>query len=1269
MTFGSIILWKRLFILALGITVLLISAGPTRAQVDSGSILGTVYDQSGAVIAGAKVTLTSEGTGVSLSTTTSGEGGYKFSPVRIGSYTIEVSNTGFATVTTKGVQVNIGADVVQNFTLRTGNVSQTVEVTAEAPLLQSQSAAVGTVVDSNTVNNLPLNGRNFTFLAQTAAGVNTPQADTRGNAASGAFSANGLRPAQNNYLLDGIDNNSDTVDFLNGTNYVVLPPVDAVQEFRVETSNFSAEFGRSGAAVLNATIKSGTNDFHGSLWEFFRNDVLDAADFFENANQINKGELRQNQFGGTFGGPIKKNKIFFFMDYQGLRRVQGTVLTGTVPTVAERQSNYTDFSDLISGQSGTVTDALGRSFPLGTVFDPATTRAITAGQVDPSTGILATTSGYARNPFGSLGSGSCPANTMNFVGMVAACQLNQIPTTRPGGAATLDPNAIALMNLYPNPTTSSLFNNYANSPKLTESSNSFDVRGDVNFTEKDQVFARFSWVDDPEFIPGLFGGIADGGGFQQGNQTAKSDQTAIGWTHTVSPVLINELRLGFNYLETTRSGPVANQMGIPAQYGIQDVPQVPGNGGLPAFGINGLATLGSNGFLPSDEVTSTFQLTDDVTKIYGKHTFKLGFEWQHVKFSTLQPPWSHGEFDYNGAFTDIPTQNNSNTGRVDFLLTPTLALPTVPGGVNYVGGSSNVYLSNISLTDNGKNYYGGYIQDDWKITSKLTLNLGLRYDFFGLVYVHHAAQANFVPSGPPRGEPLYILPVGNAFSTQLSPSFVSLLAKDGIQLATNNQLGVGRGLGNSQYNNFAPRFGFAYQWTPKLVVRGGWGMFYNGFENRGFSPNLGENYPFQFNFNFFPANSVTPYTFAGCNTAGPGFTATFETGFSCTPLEPSIVNASGLGLRGIQYAYKTPYSMGMNLTVEYLLTPTLSLQAAYVGTQARHLEIFPNNNEPSVVASVNTAANTLVPFPDFGIGNSQAFTEGISNYNGLQTQIQKSFAGGLQFLFTYTWSKTLTDATDLLNPGSVSYANLTGGANGYRGPYVPGVGVGADYGLAPSDVRNVFHFSGTYDMPFGRGKKFGADASGFMNQVIGGWSVNWSMTFQGGQPIRIPCPNQTASWLGCGAVRVPGQPADLGLHTDKNGKLSWFGNPNAFTQPCVLGTGGVPTVGSPSSSCLPLTGGAALGGMTEVAGPGFDRVDFSVFKNFPIKETKTLQFRAEFFNIANHPTFNAPGFGGNGVVAISGSLNYLNSNFGEIGSTRLAPYDPRQIQFALKFLF
>jgi len=272
--------------MAVGAAVLLLSALPLCAQVDTGAILGTVTDASGANVRGATVTLTNEGTNATLSTTTGSDGGYKFTPVSIGQYTVSTNFQGFTTMTERHVTVNVGSEVVINFALKPGAVTETIEVASTTPVLETQDASVGQVVDSRNVDSLPLNGRNFTFLAQLAAGVNTPQADTRGNAASGAFSANGNRPAQNNYLLDGIDNNSDTVDFLNGTNYVVLPPVDAIQEFKVQTSDFSAEFGRSGAAVLNASIKSGTNSFHGDVWEFFRNDKLDAADFFENAHNI-----------------------------------------------------------------------------------------------------------------------------------------------------------------------------------------------------------------------------------------------------------------------------------------------------------------------------------------------------------------------------------------------------------------------------------------------------------------------------------------------------------------------------------------------------------------------------------------------------------------------------------------------------------------------------------------------------------------------------------------------------------------------------------------------------------------------------------------------------------------------------------------------------------------------------------------------------------------------------------------------------------------------
>jgi hypothetical protein len=1248
---SSRILWA-----VIAAAVVVSGAVLSQAQVDTGSITGVVTDPSGAVVSGAQVKLTNEGTSAELTTTAGTDGDYKFSPVRIGNYTVGASFQGFQTTTQRHVTVNVSSNVVVNLTLKPGQVTETVEVTSTTPQLQTQDASVGQVMDTRNVNNLPLNGRNFTFLAQLSAGVNTPQADTRGNAASGAFAANGNRPAQNNYMLDGIDNNSDTVDFLNGTNFVVLPPVDAIQEFKVQTTNFGAEYGRSGAAVLNATIKSGTNSFHGTAWEFFRNDKLDAADYFERTidqtagtNTTHKGALRQNQYGFSIGGPViiphvldGRNKVFFFGDYEGFKRRLGVPHTGGVPTAQERSSGYTNFQELL--QSGTQTDALGRTLPLGTILDPATTR-------NAGTGVV-------RDPFTTTP--ACVGAGAGFVYSLATCpDLNILPAGR------LDPNAIALLNLYPAPTSAGISSNYSVSPNLKEDRQSFDTRLDVNFSSKDQTFFRFSLVDDPQLIPAIFGGVADGGGFQEGNQTALGQQSALAWTHVFNPNTINVARAGLNYLHTTRVSPEANDLtDLPGQFGIQGIPQEHENGGLPAFGIQGLQTLGSNAFLPSDEVSSTIQFTDDFTKIYGKHTFKMGFEYQHVKFSTLQPPWSRGEFDFSGVFTNPPGASASanNTGIAQFLLAPTAS--TV-GGPDYVGGpgaqgaGNAVFVSNISLTDNGKNYYGTYVQDDWKVTPKLTINLGLRWDFFGLVYEHHSNQANFVPSGPPTGSPMYIIPQGpnaNNLSSGCPNCFVDLLATDGIQLAITNK--YGKGLGNSQKTNFAPRFGFAYQVNPKLVARGGFGIFYNGFENRGFSPNLGENYPFQFNFQFATQNDNTPIIYTGCTSpsATPIGSATLETGFTCTPLDPLLVLANGLALRGIQFDYQTPYTMGGNFTIQYQLTPSLSLQTGYVTSLGRHLEVFPNSN--NVTQILPAGATQTVPFPDFGKGSSYATTDGSSFYHGWQTTVEKRFGSGLNFLGTYTWSKTMSDAQDLLNGFS---------GNGYRAPSVPGFGIHRDYSLANFDVRHVFHLSGGYELPFGKGKPYLAQ-SGVSNVVLGNWSIVWSTVLQGGQPMKLDCPTTVTSGTNCSAILVPGQDPTPGLHVAANGNPVWL-NAAAFNQPCVLGASG-PIPDSPPG-CVPLSGFDVLGGprRTTVSGPGFRRLDLSFFKDFLLSERFRLQFRSEFFNIFNHPNFNQPNFGGNGVVAIGGSGNFTNPAFGQIGSTRDAPYDPRQIQFALKLYF
>jgi Carboxypeptidase regulatory-like domain len=1225
------------------------------AQVDEGAISGIVTDSSGAVVPNARVTLLNTDVGLSLETTTGNDGQYIFSPVRTGHYSVSVNASGFSTTTQQNLQVSVAQHLQVPIQLKLGAATETVEVTTAPPQLQTAEASVGQVVNERTVNSLPLNGRNFTFLAQLGAGVNTPQADTRGNAASGAFTANGLRPAQNNYLLDGIDNNSNAVDFLNGTNFVILPPLDAIQEFKVQTADFSAELGRSAGAVLNATIKSGTNSLHGAVWEFFRNDVLDAADWFENNAGIQKGELRWNQFGASIGGPIIKNKIFFFGDYQGFRRVQGTVLPGTVPTLTERNSGFTNLSDLITGQNGAPrTDGVGRSIPYGTVLDPATTRSVAAGAVDPVSGFQNTSANtvFVRDPFGT-----CPAGTRTFT--LDGCGLNQIPANR------LDQNALGLMNLYPTPTNDSFSTNYTNSPSLYEHSNAFDVRGDVNPSEKDQIFVRFSYVDDPQFIPGIFGGIADGGGFQQGLQGATSEQAVLGFTHVFTPSTVNVVHVGFNHLHTTRFGPEGNTMGIPAQFGINGIPQSPENGGLPAIVIQGLQELGSNDFLPSDEVSQTLQIADDFTKIYGNHSFKAGIEFQNVHFNTLQPAYSRGEFDFNGNYAGVPGQGGDQTGRAQLLLTPTAA--SVANGVDYVGGANEVHASNISKTYDTRLYFAAYFQDDWKVNSKLTLNLGLRWDYFSPISESNGGQANFVQNGPPNGVPTYLIPASGKADRSLSstannPSlngqgFLDLLAKDGIALGSTNK--YGKALVQTQKHNFAPRAGFAYQVNPRLVVRGGLGLFFNSFENQGYGPNIGENYPFVYNFDFKGTTDAAafnsgPNPYGTCGTAGPGGTATIDAGLTCAAFTPLAVNAKGLSLQGLQFDYVTPRTFSTNLTVQYALTHSMSAQVAYVLTDGSALQAGIGNNEVSQLLPANTSITPYVPFPDFNPGGSYQRTLGASIYNGLQTKLEQQFSNGLNYLVAYTYSKTLSDAGDLLNGGST---------NGYRAPWVPGLGPRFDWGLANFDVRNVFHLSGGYELPFGKGKMLMANSGKLANEVIGGWSVNSIVTIQGGQPISLGCPTSTTSGTNCNDVRVPGQSPKLGLHTDSNGKLSWFGNPNAFQQPCPLGS-------APTEGCFPLTGAALLGaGPSTTYGPPLRKFDFSVFKAIPISERISMQFRAEFFNILNHANFNAPNFGGNGVTSVGNSGNFTSSTFGEIGSTRDAPFDPRQIQFALKLFY
>jgi hypothetical protein len=690
--------------LMLGASMALIQ--PLWAQVDTGAVVGTVQDQTGAVIPGAQVTLTDEATSYTVSTTTGSSGSYTFTPVKVGTYTVSVKMPGFQKATRQHIGVNIQQQVLANFSLKPGMVTQTVTVSGAPPELQTQNGSVQQVIDSEAINDLPLNGRNSTFLAQLSAGATFMQADTRGVKASGGFSANGQAPVTNDYLLDGIDNNSDIGDVINQTYYVVLPPPDALQEFTVQSNNYSAEFGgHSAGAVINAALKTGTNRLHGDAWEFLRNSALDADDFFLNAANEPISEYRQNQFGFTLGGPVVlpglyngRDKTFFFGDYQGTRIRQGLTYVSTVPTAAEQSSGFTNFQDLIAGQTGTRTDLLGRVFPSGTIFDPATTRPITAGVMDPETGLTPAASGYVRDPFynGSL------TGMTNFTSAAAAGNLNLLPAGR------LDPNAIKLLNLYPSPNGPGVLDNFTDAPVEQDSDNSFDARIDHNFSSNDTMFGSYSYGNASLFYPGPFPGVADGAPNRPGSGTTLAQHAALSETHIFSPTTINEFRLGYSRLHDIRLQFDGNDLSnVPGEFGILGVPQVPENGGLPDFSMGSLSNFGAPAFLPSNKYSNTIQASENLTRIVRSHSLRAGFEYQDVRFPMISPPDPRGTLTFNGEYTSVVNSTDGSTAAAQLLLAPMAS--TVAGGINNVGGANSVAATNFrSFADYRRSYYGGY---------------------------------------------------------------------------------------------------------------------------------------------------------------------------------------------------------------------------------------------------------------------------------------------------------------------------------------------------------------------------------------------------------------------------------------------------------------------------------------------------------------------------------------------------------------------------------
>jgi Carboxypeptidase regulatory-like domain/TonB dependent receptor len=1141
------------------------------AQKDAGSIVGTVRDQTGAIVAGAKVTVSDSERGIRLETTTNDSGEYVVSPLRVGRYTVTAEHPGFKKAITPPVDLDVQQRIALNIALQVGQISESIEVTAATPLLETETSELGQVVDNKRMANLPLNGRNFAQLALLTAGTAPSEPGARDEGGFG-FSANGARSLQNNFLLDGVDNNSNLPDLLNETNYVIQPSVEAIEEFKVQTNAYSAEFGRGNGAIINATIKSGTNQFHGSAYEFLRNEKLDAKNFFDDPNSP-IAPYKQNQFGFTIGGPIVRNRTFFFADYEGLRIRQAQTLTSFVPTAAQQLGNFSDQLDLTSPQQALAADQVtmipaldcaGHQTYAGEIFNARQTQ---------NSGLYA--SGLCGVPFGPYDGAGNPTNII------------------PQGQ--LDPLSLAIAKLYPSPNVNGNGFNFLSNPVRSETRNNFDVRIDQKYTEKDYAFFRFSYEDQPSLIPGPFDNTGgDGGGFFSGVEDNAYRSFATSWTHLFRSNLTNELRLGYNRVNSQRQQLNADKtsealLNFPG--GFPGIPNVPGNGGLPQLTFNDINQIGSPTFLPSHEVQNTYGVSENLTWVHGNHSFKFGTDIRSEEFTIFQPAAPRGTLDFGPGLTDNPAAPFSGgSGFASFL----------------VGLSDSGSINNLHNIDYHHQVYAFYGQDDWKVTPNLTLNLGLRYELFTTIKERNNELGTFdLSTGA------LIVPKG--LNVHLTPQLAAIIP---VQ-ATGTP-----GLISPDINNFAPRIGLAYKVNTKLVVRAGYGIFYGGDEAGPYSnPSMGFNPPFFVSKNFNQPCGAASANPASVDCSLPGI-PTLSSGFpanSLTDPEPPPL------LFSLDPKLVTPYMQQWHLSTQYELPSNTVFEVTYAGSRGLKQYIYLNGNqaEPNPDPNLPFAPRRPLPQLDGAIGWFRS--AGFSNYNSLQTRVEKRFSRGLTFLASFTWAHAL----DIASNADLGAQN-NGDFRDFRNP-------SQEYGNSDFDIRHRFVFSYLYELPIGHGKRMMGDASGVLNQIVGGWQVGGITSVSSGNWFTITDDN--------GVANSDGNSQRPDLIGDPRGKPCV---PNTFFNTCAFAD--------------PPSGSFGDVNRNSVQGPGYQIWDFSLFKNFSITERTKLEFRAEFFNVFNHPNLQ---------FAKSGPQNSINTTtfgtpqFGFLTGAR----DPRQIQLALKLSF
>jgi hypothetical protein len=985
---------------------------PCWAQ-ETSELTGRIADASGSPVTGAAVEILQLSTDVKWDTRTNADGYYTQALLPPSDYRVTVRLTGF-----KQEARNLTLEVNQvarlDFKLEVGSVSETVEVTAATPLLESSNASIGQVIETQAIADLPLNGRNYLDLAKLSIGVTEPSgigtAGTAGDRAKngGSFVANGARSDMNNFTLDGIDNNAKIADLSNNTNVVIQPSVDALGEFKVETNTYSPEYGHSAGAVLNATTKTGTNRIHGSVFEFLRNDAVDARNFFL-APGTPKQELRQSQYGTTLGGPIVRNKTFLFGSWQGTRQNSGTTMVVTLPSRANLAGDFSSLKTAINDPAATVPSDTGTGF----------VKSAFPGNIIPASRFAET---------------SAKLDAL-------------IPAQNVPGAA----------------------NNYVVSPVAVNHRDAFDLRGDQNFSDRDKLFVRYSYYrlyfNNPGPLPAPLIGSTN---FQQSINNQSGHQAAIGETHVFSATVVNEFRAGYNRISNALKPFVSTD--IDPQFGIGYIPPHPGMTGLPDIAINGYSNLGEAAFLPDAKGSDTFQLTDSVLWSKGKHYVKAGGEFRWVRSRFDIDADARGLFNFNATFT--------GNAFSDYLL----------------GDPNQETLNSELYGDLRYKYYGAYINDDWKVTPRLTLNLGIRYERETAPIERNNLQSNFVV-----GPNVLIFPNNNIPSTALIPASLAGKIPAGVDP---------RALVKVFGNNWAPRAGLAYQLFRNTVIRVGGGMFYAEADAAGASGRPVSDPPFRTTYNPPAGDGIHP-------------TFTFASGFPATAENPAFFNQSTSSLISFNPDEKAPVVYKWSADVQQEIGKFL-LDVGYVGTKGTDLAVAYNINQ--AYAGPGTAASRF-PFQGFNTITYQD-SMGNSTYNSLQLRVQRRYSNGISLLMSFTWSKSID-----LGSGSL-VADLT-----FRNVD----NVGWERAVSSGSVPHRFVTSYTYTLPVGHGKRF-SPGNRLLGGVIGDWQLNGITTIRDGQPFT---PVLNVSSANTGAAR-PNRIAGGALPADKRSVNDWF-DLTAFT--------------------------------------------------------------------------------------------------------------------------